>query len=142
MASLKAKLFASASANAGLQALLQNGSVFQWGDIQLAQQWDLASHSAVEVFLISNPKDYISTGVMFTGWARVQFSIYGHGNDSENADAVAEALFAWLLTLVTLTQDGQPSNFVAGDRDSGIAQTQPLTYQRIIDVMMFKDDSV
>ena len=142
MASLKAHLFSSASANAGLQALLQNGPVFQWGDVQLSQQWDLTNHSAVLMFLVSNPKDYISTGVMFTGWVRVQFSIYGHGNDSENADAVAEALFAWVLTLVALTPDGQPSNFVEGDRDFGIAQTQPLTYQRIIDVSMYVDNSV
>lgn len=142
MASLKAKLFASASANPGLQAVLQNGPVFQWGDIQVPQQWDLVNHSAVTAFLISNPKDYVALGPMFTSWVRVQFRIFGHGNDSENAEAVAQALFAWLILLNTLTQNGQASNFVVGDRDSGIAQTQPMTYQRDIDVMMFQDDSV
>lgn len=142
MASLKAKLFTSASADAGLRALLLNGSVMQWGDVQLAQQWDLSTHSAVTVFLVSNPKDYTAAGPMYTSWTRVQFTIFGHGNDSENAEAVANALFAWLLTITTLTEDQTPNNYVVGDRDFGIAQTQPLTYQRILDVMMLVDESL
>ncbi len=142
MASLKAKLFTSASADAGLRGLLLNGPTFQWGDVQLPQQWDLANHSAVTVFLVSNPKDYTAAGPMFTSWTRVQFTIFGHGNDSENANAVADALFAWLRTIATLTLDGTPNNYVVADRDFGIAHTQPLTYQRIIDVQMLVDESI
>jgi hypothetical protein len=141
MASLKAKLFASASVNAGLQAFLLNGSVFQWGDVQLAQAWDLTNHSAVAVFQVSKPKDYTANGPMYTAWVRMQFTIYGHGNDSQNAEAVAEALFAWLLSITTLTLGQTPNNYVVGDKDAGIAATQPLTYMRIIDVMMLVDDS-
>src|ERR1700722_8531975 len=145
MASLKAKLYASASANAGLQALL--GNPIQWGDVQLPIQWNLATLSAVTVFQVSGPKDYTSAGPMYTGWRRIQFTIFGCGNndgtaDSENANNVAEALFAWLLSITTLTLDETPNNYVVGDRDFGIAETQPLTYQRVIDVMMFVDGSI
>jgi hypothetical protein len=142
MASLKAKLFTSASANTGLQAFLLNGSTFQWGDVQLPQQWDLTNHDAITVFQVSKPKDYTANGPMYTAWVRMQFTIFGHGNDSENAEAVAKALFAWLLSITTLTLDQTPNNYVVADRDMGIAQTQPLTYQRIIDVMMLVDDSI
>ena len=142
MASLKAKLFASASVNAGLQAFLLNGSTFQWGDVQLPQQWDLTNHSAVTVFQVSGPPDYTAAGPMYTGWYRMQFTIYGHGNDSENATGVAQALKAWLLTITTLTQNQTPNNYVVGNQDRGIAQTQPLTYLRLVDVMMFYDESI
>ena len=137
--SLKARIFASASANAGLQALLGTNP-FQWGDMQEPQPWNLSTLSAVIAFLVSNPKDYIAPGPMHTSSARMQLTIFGNGNDSQNADAVAQAIFAWLPTLDLTGIPNQAANFVVGDKDAGIAQTQPLTYQRIIDVMIYYSD--
>jgi hypothetical protein len=141
MASLKAKLYASASANPGLQALL--GTVpFQWGDTQLPQNWDLTTKAAVVMFTVSDIPDYIATGPMYTSWARVQLTVFGHGNDSENANAVVNAISSWLLTLALTLTPQQAANYIAGNRDGGIAQTQPLTYQRYVDLMIFYDSSI
>ncbi len=142
MASLKAKLYASASANPGLQALLLDGSVFQWADTQWQQQWNLATKSGVAVLTVSDVPDYIATGPMFTGWARVQLTVFGHGNNSENANAVVNAIASWVLTLFLTQTPQQAANYIAGNRDGGIAQTQPLTYQRFVDLMIFSDSSL
>ena len=139
--SLLAKIFASAAANTGLQAFLQAGPVFQWADTQLPQEWDITNHDAVVAIVVSNPKTYAAPGPMYTSMARVQFTIYGHGNDSQNADAVAQALFSWLQTLFVSNVPQQAANYVVGDRFGGIAQTDPLTYLRHIDVLIFNSDN-
>lgn len=135
---LKAKLFTAASANAGLQALLGSGP-FRWFDTQLPQN---ASFPSVVVFQVSNPKTYNVIGPMATSFARMQFTIYGTGNDSTNADAVAEALFSFLtgFNAAGLETSTGNANYVVNDRDAGIAQTQPLTYMRVIDVQIFNSD--
>ena len=142
MASLKAKLYASASANAGLRALLLDGSTFQWGDTQLPQQWNLTTKSAVVAFTVSDVPDYIALGPMNTGWSRVQLTVFGHGNDSENATVVVNAIASWLLTLFLTQTPQQAANFIVGNRDGGLADTQPLTYQRFVDIMVFSDSSI
>ena len=242
MTSLKAKIFASASANAGLQALLGT-SPFRLYDVQL-DQGQAGYYPCVTMMIISNPRAYAhGAGRFATSWARVQFTVFGTGNDSQNASAVVEALLSWLdsfnrpgeppLRSLTLIGDGAvhtvtgsaatrakwvqvevpasnaqnaliggsdvtapgtcpvtagvgfplppgwfgtmfppvaelfyslaqfyyylaPGDFmyvlyatgqascpqigaciVVGDRDGGIAQTQPLTYQRFLDVAIF-----
>ncbi len=141
MASLKAKLYASASANAGLRALLGT-SPFQWADTQLPQQWDVKTKSAVVMFTVSDIPDYIALGPMNTGWTRVQLTVFGHGNDSENATAVVDAIALWLQTLYLTQTPQQAANFIVSNRDGGIAPTQPLTYQRFVDVLVFSDSSI
>jgi hypothetical protein len=141
MASLKAKIYASASANAGLQALLGTNP-FQFGDTQLPQEWDVKTKAAVVMFTVSDIPDYIAPGPMFTSWARVQLTVFGHGNDSENANAVVNAIGSWLLTLCLTQTPNQAANYIAGNRDGGLAQTQPLTYQRFVDLMLFYDSSI
>lgn len=124
-----------------------SGSTFQWADIQLPQGWNLASCSAIAVNIISRPRDYVAAeGQMVTNWARVQFTIFGYGNDSTNADAVAAALLAFLFSLNLSQASGTspgyvPPTYVLNDRDSGFAQTDPLTYMRIIDARIFVNDT-
>lgn len=139
MASLKAKLFAAASEDAGLQALLGT-SPFRWFDTQLPQQ---AEFPAVVAFIVSNPADYVITGRMSTSWARVQLTVYGTGNDSENASLVVNALQDFLATFNAIGVPELPvyPNRIVGDRDGGVAQTQPLTYQRFVDVQILNDEN-
>lgn len=140
MASLKAKLFAAASANAGLQALLGTNP-FRWHDTQLPQQ---DAFPAVVVLIVSNPADYVFTGRTPTSWSRVQFTVYGTGNDSENASLVVNALQDFLVTFNAYSPRTLPANAnrIVNDKDGGIADTQPLTYQRFVDVMILNDETL
>lgn len=136
--SLKAKLFAAAKIDAGLQALLGTNP-FRWYDTQLNQQ---ATFPAIVVFIVDNPREYVTTGQMSTSKTRVQFTIYGTGNDSQEADAVVNALQAFLLGFNAYSSRSLPANDnqIVGDRDGGIADTQPLTYQRFVDAMILNDE--
>ena len=142
MATLKAKLYTAASANAGLTALL--GTPPSWFDTQLPQQPSPPpTFPAVVVYIVSAPKTYVLGGRLSTYFARVQFTIYGTGNDSQNASAVVAALEDFLATFNPIGVSGLPvyPNTIVSDRDGGIAQTQPLTYQRFLDVMIFNDEN-
>jgi hypothetical protein len=137
LTSLKAKIYAGASANAGLQALLGT-SPFRWFDQRLEQG---TTFPAVVVKVVSNGRSYVGSGLMPTGWSRVQFDVYGSGDDSENAELVVNAISDFLESFDAIGIPGQvayPSNIVA-DRDAGVASTQPMTYLRIVDVMMFSN---
>lgn len=138
MPTLKAKLFSAASATVALQALLGT-SPFRWYDEQLPQS---TAFPAVVVHEVDAPPDYSITGRMSTYWARIQFTIYGTGNDSENASAVASALADFLATFNAIGVSGLPvyPNRILNNRDAGLAQTQPMTYQRIIDVQVMNDE--
>lgn len=134
---LKTKLFSAAAAYAPLQALLGT-SPFRWSE-QLVQG---TAFPAVIVFIVSNPRVYAVTGRMASSWVRVQFTIFGGGNDSTNADAVAQALLSFLDSTNFAGLPAYPANpnTVVGDRDGGIAATQPATYQRMIDAMIFNNE--
>jgi hypothetical protein len=139
MSQLKVKLFNSASANAGLQALLGTGP-FNWYDEQLPQNAKV-TFPAVTAMIASNPRRYVANGRLGGSWARVQFTIYGSGSDSTNAEAVADALFSFLDGFNSGPQAGNP-NYIVGDRDGGIAQTDPLTYLRLIDALVWNNETV
>ncbi len=142
--SLKAKLFAAASLNAGLVALLGSGSplVMRWFDQQLPQSY--ATFPAVVVQQIANPSDYAVTGRLPTSWSRMQFTVYGSGADSENANAVVVALAGFLDTFNSIGITGLVAypNLIVGDRDFGVANTQPLTYVRVIDARIFSNSNL
>lgn len=142
MATLKAALYSAAKLNAGLQALLGPLPAFRWQDMQLIQS-AAPIKPTVTVRQISNPKTYSLNSVLSTGWIRMQFNCFGSGSDSQNADAIAEALFSFMATFDALGIPGSPSrpNYVVGDRDGLFAQTQPGVPLRIIDYLMFVDDS-
>jgi|ERR1700723_154054 len=137
---LKAKLFSAASVNPGLQALLGT-SPFRWYDTQLPQT---ATFPAVVVFQVSNPRDYVVGGRMSTSWNRIQFTVYGTGNDSQNASAVVSALEDFLagFSAYSVSQFPSNANRIVSDRDGGVAQTQPLTYQRFVDAIILNDEAI
>ena len=136
--SLKAKLFAAALLNPSLVYLLGGGSplVLRWFDQQLSQY---STFPAVVVQQISDPQMYATSGRLPTSWARMQFTVYGSGTDSQNADAIVAALASFLDTFNGdgITGRSQSPNYVVGDRDMGVAQTQPLTYMRVLDTRIF-----
>ena len=138
---LKVKLFNAASANAGLQALLGT-SPFRWYDTQLPQT---ATFPCVVAFLVSDPRDYEARGQMSTSWNRVQLTVFGTGNDSTEASAVVAAVLTFVRGFFAYNAGAsatQSANKVVSDRDGGIAETQPLTYQRFLDVMFLNDESL
>ena len=138
---LKAKLFSQASQFAELQALLGSSpSNFRFFDVQLPQAQ--ATFPAVVVNQISASRMYVMGGRLSTYFARIQFTVYGSGNDSQNASAVVAALedFMAVFDATGVTAPAY-SNQIVSDRDFGIAATQPLTYMRILDAMIFNDEN-
>jgi Protein of unknown function (DUF3168) len=137
--SLKATLRTSASGNAGLQALLGT-SPFRWYDDQLDQG---TAFPAVTCLQITRPPIYNVGGNGDTGYTRMQLTIWGAGPGSENANAVVIAIKAFLGTFIAAVGFGPVGrNRVVADRDFGIPLTHPLTYQRVIDVMIFSSEAV
>lgn len=140
--SLKAKLFAAAQLNARLVYLLGGGSplVLKWFDQQL---WPAAGFPvpAVVVQIVSNPSTTTVSGRLPTSFTRVQFTVYGTGTDSQNADEIVEALTEMLDNFSGDGVLNRPANacpnIIVGDRDGGIARTQPLTFMRIVDAQIF-----
>jgi hypothetical protein len=141
--SLKTKLHDAALWDAGLRHLLMTSSpgVFRWFDTRLPQG---VTFPAVVVQVVSNPRSYVLGGKLPTSFARVQFGVYGAGADSANADVVVNAIGAFLPTFNAIGIPGLAvyPNMIVGDRDGGIAQTQPMSYIRLLDVMIFDNDLV
>jgi hypothetical protein len=139
---IKARLYSAARLDAGLVALLGTGSpmVLQWHDMQVPLG---GPFPAVGVSVVSNPRTYAVSGRLPTGFSRIQFDVFGTGNDSQEADQIVTALAKFLDGFsggTGVTGKSQYSNLIVSDRDAGIAQTQPLTYRRIVDAMCFVDD--
>ena len=133
--SLKQKLFAAALLNPRLVYLLGGGSplVLRWFDQQLPQ-------AAGTGF----PGTYVGSGRLPTSWARMQFTVYGTGFDSQNADAIVQALADFLDTFSADGVTGRPAcpcNIIS-DRDMGIAATQPMTWMRVVDCRIFWNGTV
>ena len=135
--SLKARIWTAASQYVGLTALLGT-SPFRMFDQQLPQG---IQFPAVVMESVGNPHDYVASGPLPTSWSRMQFRIYGTGNDSENANLIANALANFFNTFNGTGIDGMPTypNYVVQDIDFGIAKTQPLTYMRLVDVRIYSN---
>jgi hypothetical protein len=143
MASIKVKLFTQASQFTGLKTLLGTTPAnFRWFDVQLPQSQ--ATFPAVVVNQIGAPPMYVANGRLSTYFARMQLTVYGTGNDSENATTVVQALKDFFKVFNATAVASAPAfpNRILQDKDGGIAATQPLTYQRFIDVMVFNDENV
>lgn len=149
---LKAKLFAQASAYAPLQALLgAPPDIFRWFDSTLDQDALTTGKSAVVVTQVSRKPVFANLGQLPTDWARMQFTIFGAvtdpngGADSQSCDAVVGALQQFLPTFnatgITSGGNAIPSFVLMSDRDMGLAETQPRTYQRIVDAMIWSDNN-
>lgn len=143
--SLKQKLFAAALLNPRLVYLLGGGSplVLRWFDQQLPQAAG-TGFPAVVVSQVSDSGTYVGSGRLPTSWARMQFTVYGTGFDSQNADAIVQALADFLDTFSADGVTGRPAcpcNIIS-DRDMGIAATQPMTWMRVVDCRIFWNGTV
>ena len=145
MASLESKLRTAAAAYAPLLALLGSGSpvVFRWYDTTLDEG---SVFPAVVVRMVSNPSAYVTTGRLPTSSARMQFTVWGgqYAAGAAAADSVRDALVSWFSQLNLVGNPGQVmySNTIVNELRGVYVQTDKPIYQRIIDAMIFSDDSI
>jgi hypothetical protein len=146
---LKQKLFTQASAFTALQALLgAPPAVFNWFDEQLDQNALNSGNAAIVVKQLPRRPMWCNLGQLPTSFNRIQFTIYGAvsdpnaGADSQSCDAVVGALQAFMPTFnATGIGTPAPGNILVSDIDGGIAATQPRTFQRFVDYMIFANDN-
>lgn len=142
---LKTKLRTQAAADAGLTALLQSGSppFLRWYDTQLEQG---QGYPAVVVQLISNPRQHVATGILPTSWARVQFTIWGGAYDAgtQACESVVAALKSFLNTFngVGIAAQVAYPAVIMNIRDGMAAQPEGPIFQKLLDAMIFSNDSV
>lgn len=140
MASLKANIRTAAASFSGLSSLLGT-SPFRWFDIRKPQN---AGLPCVVVTIISGSPTYVVTGRLATGWSRVSFTIWGSTPGSSNASIVETQLLSFLDQLNLIGIPGlvqYPSNVVM-QRDAMYAQCDPPIYLRIVDCLIFNNDSL
>lgn len=136
--SIKATLRTAAAGNAGLQAQLGTNP-FRWYDDQLAQG---SAFPAVTCLQVSRNRLYNAGGNGQTGYTRMQLTVWGAGPGSENANALVIALEAFFQTFFAPQKFGGPSGRLVSDRDFGVPINHPMTYQRIVDVMIYSDEAL
>ena len=145
---LKAKLFAQASAFPALQALLGTNP-FSWWDDQLGPGALANGYAAVVVKQVSRRPMWANLGQLPTSFNRIQFTVYGAvpdpnaGADSQSCDDVVGALQEFMPTFnaTGITTVAARGNVLLNDRDGGLADTLPRTYQRFVDYSVFSDDN-
>lgn len=146
--SLEQKIRVAAAADPTLLSLLCSGpsKPFRW-----CTQGHLIqgiATPAVVTQLISNPSMNVAAGRMPTSWARVQFTIWAgqYTAGAQAAEDVAAALKAFLNTLnldsVDVASDVACANYVANERDTLYPQTDTPVYQKIIDAMIWSNDTL
>ena len=140
---LQARMRTAAAANAGLSALL-GSNPFRWFDNQLPQGQTLP---AVVVQQISGSPTYVVTGRLHTGWSRYQFLIWGGQFDAGdtarmNVEAALMSFLDGWSGAIGITGLVQYPSYVVGQRDSLFPQTDGPIYQRIVDAMIFSNDSI
>ena len=135
----KDRIRAAALAYPALSALIGAN----WYDTQLPQT---ATFPAVVIQQITGPRVYVLTGRLNTYWARMQFTIWGgqFSAGAEARDSVFSALAAFLdqLNLIGIAGMAQYPNFVVGDRDFLFVQTDGPIFQKVVDAMMFINESL
>ena len=141
MASLKANLRTAASEYAGLTALLGT-SPFRWIDGPRKPQGLVIP--AIVVTIVSGSPTYVVTGRLHTGWSRVSFLIWGDTQGSSVALAVEAQLLEFLdqANIIGISGLAQYPNNVVMQRDAIAPQLDPPVYQRIVDAMIFSNDTI
>lgn len=135
---LEVLLRTQASAFAGLTALL--GTVpFRWWDDTLQQG---SAYPAIVVQLISNPASYCNLGRLPTSWARYQFSIWD--TDAERARQVESQLYDFFDVFNAVGPSNLPAYPVqiVNDRQSVLPNPEPKRFLRIVDAMIFSNDTL
>lgn len=142
MTPLKDRIRAAAIVTPALTALLGTNP-FRWYDMQLNQG---SEFPAVVVQAVSNPESYAFTGQMPTSWNRMQFTLWGVNRGPEIAKLAAlEAAmqtFFNSLNLIGISGLVQYPNLIVAARDGFKPLPAPGNPQRIIDVMMFSNNTL
>lgn len=136
---LEAKLRAAALATPALTALLGT-SPFRWQDTQLIQGSTLP---AVTVLLIDTVNQYSNTARLSTALSRVQFTVFD--TDPERARSVEAAIVAFLDSfnaMNTSVVSPQQANWVVSRRQQAVVATDPMTFQRMLDAMIFNNELI
>jgi hypothetical protein len=144
VASLEERIRTAAANYAPLATLVGSGSPLQlrWYD----KQWPQGSaFPGVTVLLVTNPQSYVFGGRLPTGWALVQFTIWGgpFAAGAASAESVAQALMNFLdqLDLVGNGRSIQQNHQVIGDRGAMFVNADNAIYQRVIEARMFSDST-
>jgi hypothetical protein len=95
------------------------------------------------VQVISHVPPYVTAGRVVTALYRVQFTLWGgkFAAGQQNADALRDALFQFLDTFSALPA-GQVATRVVMDRRALFPRTDGPIWQRVVDAMIWSDDSL
>jgi len=136
---LEVKLRASAIATPALTSLLGGtGNNFRWFDMRAPQG---SAFPLVEVLVISNIPSYSTIQRLATTLSRVQFTVWD--TLAENARTVELAIQGWLDTANFMNTTGtnqRQANWIANRRQGANPNTEPLTFFRIVDAMIFNNE--
>jgi hypothetical protein len=131
------KLFAAASANAGLHALL-GASPFRWYNLQLTEG---SAYPAIVVQKVSGvPQFYNIGGRGPTTVYRIQFTIW-EGPVPDDTNAVLQALRVFLDTFSAVENPAQYPNQIMNEMDGFYADTQPGIFQTLVDAFIYNADN-
>lgn len=138
--SLEIKLRTAAAADATLQSLLGTNP-FRWYGPQ-AQQG--AAQPLVEVLMVDAPPQYSTTQLLNTCRYRMQLTIWD--TDLERARTVERAIIQFLTTFNAYNSGDQSPiqrNRVVNRRSGrSQAQTDPITYWRTLDAMIWNNEEI
>ena len=98
---------------------------------------------AMALFVVSVVDQYSTTQLLITALYRVQFTIWA--NNPETARAVEQALRAFISVFNAYNAgDASPvqRNRVVNRHQSGQAQTQPITWWRIVDAFIWNNETI
>ncbi len=142
MASLLDRIRSAAIATPALTALLGTNP-FRWYPIQKEQG---CAFPCVVAQVVSGNKTYSVNARLVTGNSRVQFTVWSV-NTGSGFTTLTNVLAAMTTFFDTLNLTGIPGltqypNFIISDRDGFYAQTEPGNPQRLIDVMIFSNDTL
>lgn len=154
--SLEARIRNAAAQNTTLVSLLKKTSPdnapFRW----CTQGWLIQGVAkpdknspwlpTVVTQLISNPSTYVAGGRLPTSWARVQFTIFGgqHTAGAQACEDVGAALKAFFATLhlSAVNPNVAQANYAINERSVNFFHTDTPVFQKIIDAMIWSDDTV
>lgn len=138
MTTIEAKLRTAAAAFPALTVYIGT-SPMRWYDTQLDQG---SEYPAVTVRQISNPKMYSYSARMGLSQYRIQFTVWD--TDAERGRSVQAEIEAMLDTFNAIGQPGlsQYPCRVVNALGGMYPQSEPPVFQRIVDAMIWNNDSL
>ena len=137
---IEVKLRNAALATPALTALL-GSSPFRWGDTQHVQNDPFPS---VEAFQVSAVRPYVFYGRNPLCQYRVQINIWGcfFESGADAANTVRNAILTFLDTFSAVSNTAAYPNRIVNERRALYPQTDGAVYQRMLDVMIWSDDTL